>query len=137
MSVLDDIVAGVREDLAAREALLPLADVKAAALDARPALDALAALRAPGVGVIAEVKRRSPSKGDLAAIPDPAALAVQYAAGGARVISVLTERRRFGGTQADLDAVRAVVDVPVLCKDFVVSSYQVHEARAHGPTSSC
>jgi indole-3-glycerol phosphate synthase len=132
MSVLDDIVAGVREDLAAREALLPLAEVKAAALDARPALDALAALRAPGVGVIAEVKRRSPSKGDLAAIPDPAELAVQYAAGGARVISVLTERRRFGGTQADLDAVRAVVDVPVLCKDFVVTSYQVHEARAHG-----
>jgi indole-3-glycerol phosphate synthase len=132
VSVLDDIVAGVREDLAAREALLPLAEVKAAALDARPALDALAALRAPGVGVIAEVKRRSPSKGDLADIPDPAELAVQYAAGGARVISVLTERRRFGGTLADLDAVRAVVDVPVLCKDFVVTTYQVHEARAHG-----
>ena len=121
MNVLDEIVAGVREDLAAREALTPLADVKAAALDARPALDALAALRAPGVGVIAEVKRRSPSKGELADIPDPAELAVQYAAGGARVISVLTERRRFGGSQADLDAVRAVVDVPVLCKDFVVT----------------
>ncbi len=110
----------------------PLAEVKAAALDARPALDALAALRAPGVGVIAEVKRRSPSKGDLAAIPDPAQLARLYATGGARVISVLTEGRRFGGSQADLDAVRAVVDVPVLCKDFVVTSYQVHEARAHG-----
>jgi indole-3-glycerol phosphate synthase len=132
VSVLDDIVAGVREDVAAREGLLPLADVKAAAADARPALDALAALRAPGVGVIAEVKRQSPSKGALAAIPDPAALARQYAAGGARVISVLTERRRFGGSQADLDAVRAAVEVPVLCKDFIVSSYQVHEARAHG-----
>ncbi len=132
VSVLDQIVAGVREDLAAREALLPLAEVKARALDARPALDALAALRAPGVGVIAEVKRRSPSKGELADIPDPAELAREYAAGGARVISVLTERRRFGGSQVDLDAVRAVVDVPILCKDFVVSSYQVHEARAHG-----
>jgi indole-3-glycerol phosphate synthase len=132
MNVLDEIVAGVREDLAVREAQTPLAELKAKALDARPALDALAALRAPGVGVIAEVKRRSPSKGDLAAIPDPAELAAQYAAGGARVISVLTERRRFGGSQADLDAVRAVVDVPILCKDFVVSSYQVHEARAHG-----
>src|SRR5215218_5357849 len=132
MSVLDDIVAGVREDLDAREALLSLDEVRAAALDARPALDALAALRAPGVGVIAEVKRRSPSKGDLAAIPDPAGLAGQYAAGGARVISVLTERRRFGGSHADLAAVRAVVEVPVLCKDFVVSSYQVHEARAYG-----
>jgi indole-3-glycerol phosphate synthase len=132
MNVLDEIVAGVREDLAAREATTPLAELKAAAQDARPALDALAALRAPGVGVIAEVKRRSPSKGELAAIPDPAELAAQYAAGGARVISVLTERRRFGGSHADLDAVRAVVEVPVLCKDFVVSSYQVHEARAHG-----
>jgi indole-3-glycerol phosphate synthase len=132
MTVLDEIVAGVREDLAVREEQRPLAEVKAAALDARPALNALAALRAPGVGVIAEVKRRSPSKGDLATIPDPAELAAQYAAGGARVISVLTERRRFGGSQADLAAVRAVVDVPILCKDFVVSSYQVHEARAHG-----
>jgi len=132
VTVLDEIVAGVREDVAAREALTPLAEVKAAALEVRPALDALAALRAPGVGVIAEVKRQSPSKGALAEIPDPADLARQYAAGGARVISVLTERRRFGGSQADLAAVRAAVEVPVLCKDFVVSSYQVHEARAHG-----
>ena len=132
MSVLDDIVAGVREDVAARQASTPLPEVKAAARDARPALDALAALRAPGVGVIAEVKRRSPSKGALAEITDPAALAAQYAAGGARVISVLTEGRRFGGSHADLAAVRAAVDVPVLNKDFVVSSYQVHEARAHG-----
>src|SRR3954462_13432803 len=110
MNVLDEIVAGVREDLAAREARLPLDEVKAAAADARPPLDALAALRAPGVGVIAEVKRRSPSKGDLAEIPHPAALAAQYAAGGARVISALTERRRFRGSQTDLDSVRAVVD---------------------------
>jgi indole-3-glycerol phosphate synthase len=132
MSVLDDILAGVREDVAARQAATPLAEVQAAAADARPPLDALAALRAPGVGVIAEVKRRSPSKGALAEITDPAALAAQYAAGGARVISVLTEGRRFGGSHADLAAVRAAVDVPVLCKDFVVSSYQVHEARAHG-----
>ena len=131
-TVLDSILVGVREELAAREALTPLEEVKAAAAAARPALDALAALRAPGVGVIAEVKRQSPSKGPLADIPDPAELARQYAAGGARVISVLTERRRFGGSQADLDAVRAAVDVPVLCKDFVVSAYQVHEARAHG-----
>ncbi|WP_409332278.1 indole-3-glycerol phosphate synthase TrpC [Trujillonella humicola] len=132
MNVLDEIVAGVREDVSAREATTPLAEVKAAARDARPALDAQAALRAPGVGVIAEVKRQSPSKGALADIPDPAVLAGQYAAGGARVISVLTERRRFGGSHADLAAVRAAVDVPVLCKDFVVSAYQVHEARAYG-----
>jgi indole-3-glycerol phosphate synthase len=132
MSVLDDILVGVREDVAARQAAVPLPEVQAAAAGARPALDALAALRAPGVGVIAEVKRRSPSKGALAEITDPASLAAEYAAGGARVISVLTEGRRFGGSHADLAAVRAAVDVPVLCKDFVVSSYQVHEARAHG-----
>jgi indole-3-glycerol phosphate synthase len=92
----------------------------------------MAALRAPGIGVIAEVKRRSPSKGDLAAIPDPAGLAVAYAEGGARLISVLTEERRFGGSLADLATVRARVDVPILRKDFVVSPYQVYEARAYG-----
>jgi indole-3-glycerol phosphate synthase len=130
--VLAEIVAGVREDLAAREAVIPLAEVKAAAADARPALDAFGALCAPGVAVIAEVKRSSPSKGDLAPINDPAALAEQYAAGGARVISVLTEQRRFGGTLQDLRDVRARVQIPVLRKDFVVSSYQIHEARAAG-----
>jgi indole-3-glycerol phosphate synthase len=132
VNVLDEIVAGVRADLAVREAATPFDRIKAAAQSARPARDALAALRAPGVGVIAEVKRRSPSKGDLADIADPASLARQYAAGGARVISVLTERQHFHGSHADLAAVRAVVDVPVLCKDFVVTSYQVHEARAYG-----
>jgi indole-3-glycerol phosphate synthase len=131
-SVLDEIVAGVLEDVHAREAALPLDEVKKLAASAPPAKDALAALRAPGVGVIAEVKRRSPSKGALATIDDPAHLASEYAAGGARMISVLTEERRFGGSLADLDAVRAAVQIPVLRKDFVVSPYQVHESRAHG-----
>lgn len=132
MSVLEEILVGVRADLAERQARIPLEQVKEAANAAPPARDALAALRAPGVGVIAEVKRASPSKGTLADIPDPAALAVDYAAGGARCISVLTENRRFGGSLEDLDAVRAAVDVPVLRKDFMVTSYQVLEARAHG-----
>ena len=132
MSVLDDILVGTREDLAAREAALPMAELQAVAGDQPPARDAHAALLQPGVAVIAEVKRNSPSKGALAAISDPAALAEDYEAGGASVISVLTEHRRFGGTLADLDAVRARVDVPLLRKDFVVSSYQVWEARAHG-----
>jgi len=90
------------------------------------------AFRADGVSVIAEVKRRSPSKGALAPIADPAQLAVDYAAGGAAAISVLTEQRRFGGTLDDLRAVRARVDVPVLRKDFITSSYQLWEARAAG-----
>ncbi|WP_026212240.1 indole-3-glycerol phosphate synthase TrpC [Longispora albida] len=130
--MLDEILAGVREDVAARQQQVPLELVKERAAAARPPLDAYAALRAPGVGVIAEVKRSSPSKGALAEIPDPAELAVQYAAGGARVISVLTEGRWFGGSLDDLTAVRAAVKVPILRKDFVVSSYQVHEARAYG-----
>ncbi len=131
-SVLDEIVAGVREDVAAREEVLSLDEIKARLTQVSPALDALAALRAPGVGVIAEVKRRSPSKGTLASIADPAALAAEYEAGGARMISVLTEQRQFGGSLEDLDSVRAAVQVPVLRKDFVLGSYQVHEARAHG-----
>jgi indole-3-glycerol phosphate synthase len=131
-SVLDSIVEGVRIDLAAREAAVDFAEIKRRAAGAIPPRDVMAALRAPGIGVIAEVKRSSPSKGQLAAIPDPADLSATYAAGGARVISVLTEERRFGGSLADLAAVRAAVDVPVLRKDFIVSPYQVHEARAFG-----
>ena len=131
-SVLDEIVAGVREDVAARQAVLPLDGVRAAAAAAPAPHNGLARLREPGVGVIAEVKRSSPSRGALASIDDPAALAARYEAGGARMISVLTEQRRFGGSLADLDAVRATVGIPVLRKDFVVDSYQVHEARAHG-----
>ena len=132
MSVLDEIVRGVRDDLAVREAAVSLGDLKERARRMPPALDVRARLFEPGVHVIAEVKRRSPSKGDLAPIPDPAALAADYEAGGAAVISVLTEQRRFGGSLADLDAVRVAVDVPVLRKDFVVTPYQVIEARAHG-----
>jgi len=132
MSVLEDILAGVRADVAERQERVPIEQVKARARQAPPARDALAALAAPGVGVIAEVKRSSPSRGHLADISDPAALARDYAAGGARCVSVLTEGRRFGGSLADFDAVRSAVDVPLLRKDFVVSSYQVHEARAHG-----
>jgi indole-3-glycerol phosphate synthase len=131
-SVLDEIIEGVRADVAARQELVPLDRIRELAAAAPAALDAYTALRAPGVGVIAEVKRSSPSKGALAEIADPAALATEYAAGGARCVSVLTEGRWFGGSLDDLIAVRAAVKVPVLRKDFVVSSYQVHEARAHG-----
>jgi indole-3-glycerol phosphate synthase len=132
MSVLDDIVAGVREDLAAREARTPVADLRAALADVDPARDPMPRLRAATISVIAEVKRRSPSKGHLADIPNPTTLAREYAAGGAAAISVLTEERRFGGSLEDLRAVRAAVDVPLLRKDFVVTDYQVLEARAAG-----
>jgi indole-3-glycerol phosphate synthase len=131
-TVLDDILVGVRADLAEREAQLPWSDVVAAAESAPPPRDAVAALSRPGTLLIAEVKRRSPSKGELATIADPAALATIYAANGASAISVLTEQRRFSGSLADLDAVRAAVEIPVLRKDFIVTPYQVAEARAHG-----
>lgn len=132
MSVLDDILVGVREDLEVRQLAVSLDDLKLLAQSAPTPRDALAALRSDGVNVIAEVKRASPSMGPLAEITDPAALAAAYEAGGAACISVLTERRRFGGSLADLDAVRAAVDIPVLRKDFIFTSYQLWEARAHG-----
>ena len=134
MSVLDDIIAGVRQDLKEREDRVPLARIKEMETQVSEAKDALSALRNRdgAVKIISEVKRSSPSKGALAAIPDPAALASTYEAGGASVISVLTEQRRFNGSLADLDAVRAAVDIPILRKDFIVTPYQIHEARAHG-----
>lgn len=133
MTVLDDIVAGVREDLALREEATPLATLKERATRRESAVHCVSRLKAAdAVTVIAEVKRSSPSKGALAAISDPAALAAEYEKGGAVAISVLTERRRFNGSLDDLDAVRARVEIPVLRKDFVVSPYQVWEARAHG-----
>ena len=131
-TVLDSIIEGVRADVDAREAIVSMAEVKAAAEAAPPPRDAATALRQSGIGVIAEVKRASPSRGSLANIPDPAELARAYQSGGARVISVLTEERRFHGSLADLDAVRAAVQVPVLRKDFIIRPYQIHEARAHG-----
>src|ERR1700694_297058 len=129
---LASIIEGVRADVAAREAVVSLAEVIAAAKATPPPLNVMSALREPGIGVIAEVKRASPSRGELATISDPAKLARAYEEGGARIVSVLTEQRRFHGSLDDLDAVRAAVSIPVLRKDFIVGPYQIHEARAHG-----
>ena len=130
MSVLDSIIEGVREDLVARRK--PLAQLQEAMDTAAPVRDTLNTLLSNELSVIAEVKRSSPSKGALATIADPASLAEQYESAGASVISVLTERRRFGGSLADLDAVRSRVNIPILRKDFMVDEYQFFEARAHG-----
>ncbi len=132
MTVLDDILVGVREDLSSRQQRVPLETLKSQAEGLPACRDVMAALRSEQVKVIAEVKRASPSAGALAPIDDPAELARVYEAGGAACISVLTEERRFGGSLADLDAVRAAVDIPVLRKDFIVTSYQLWEARVHG-----
>ncbi len=130
MSVLDSIIEGVREDLAARR--LPLSQLHDLLAQAPAVIDAHPRLTAAPMTVIAEVKRSSPSKGELAAISDPRALAAQYEAAGAAVVSVLTERRRFGGSLEDLKAVRSEISIPVLRKDFMVDEYQFLEARAAG-----
>jgi len=130
MSVLDSIIEGVREDLAARR--LPLGQLQES-LETAPAVrDCLPQLLTEEISLIAEVKRSSPSKGALASITDPAGLAAQYEDAGAAVVSVLTEQRRFGGSLADLDAVRKSINLPILRKDFMVDEYQFYEARAHG-----
>ena len=129
-SVLDSIIAGVLEDVKARE--ISVAQIKEQ-IDAAPIVrDAYATLCAPGIQIIAEVKRSSPSKGVLASIIDPSGLARKYEEAGAAVISVLTEGRRFGGSTADLVAVRNAVRLPVLRKDFTVTEFQVYETRALG-----
>lgn len=135
-TVLDSIIEGVIEDMGARKATTSPSRMQQLAAEVSPARDAHAALvggrdNPAGVGIIAEVKRASPSVGPLSNIESPAELAAQYAAGGAAAISVLTEQRRFNGSLADFDAVRARVDVPLLRKDFTVDEYQIYEARAH------
>ena len=130
MSVLDSIIEGVREDLGARR--VPMGQLHEALENAPAVRDCLPLLISSEMSVIAEVKRSSPSKGALATITDPAGLAVQYEEAGAQVVSVLTEQRRFGGSLADLDAVRKAIELPILRKDFMVDEYQFYEARAHG-----
>jgi indole-3-glycerol phosphate synthase len=132
MTVLDDILVGVRADLAERKLHVPLDALREQVASAPPALDPMPAFRSAGVSVIAEVKRSSPSRGALAPITDAAALARAYESGGASAISVLTEQRRFGGSLGDLVRVREAVGVPLLRKDFLVTPYQLWEARAGG-----
>ena len=122
VSVLDSIIEGVREDLAERR--LPLAKLHELLEQApKPILPNFPAHQ---MSVIAEVKRKSPSKGALAEIPEPAKLAMQYQEAGAAAVSVLTERRRFNGSLADFDEVRREINLPMLRKDFMVDEYQFY-----------
>ena len=118
-TVLESIIEGVREDLAKRQ--LPINQLNEQISQAAPALDVYGAIATPSMSIIAEVKRSSPSKGDLAAINDPAGLAREYQSAGASVVSVLTEERRFKGSIADFQAVRSTVSLPLLRKDFIVT----------------
>lgn len=127
---LDRIVAAHREAYAADDR--DEGDLVEAAERSQPARGFRAALEAPGLGLVAEVKRRSPSKGELAPGLDPAALAADYVAGGAACLSVLTDEAFFGGSRADLAAARGAVPVPVLRKDFTVGPRDVCDARLMG-----
>ncbi len=129
--VLDRIVATKRSELAE---LRPRAgELRARAADAPLPRPFAAALADPSeVSLVAEVKRRSPGAGPIDMALDPPTLAARYEAGGARAISVLTDAPWFGGSLADLEAVRARVQLPVLRKDFTLDALQLHEARAHG-----
>ncbi len=128
--MLDRILAETREDLALRRARTPVEQLHAA-----PGAGGgrfRAALAAPGIGVIAEFKRRSPSAGSLHDAPDLKEILTAYEHGGAAAASILTEQRNFGGSLEDLRLARDVSDLPLLRKDFVVDRYQLHEAIAAG-----
>jgi indole-3-glycerol phosphate synthase len=131
-SFLDRAVQDARRHSEARQREIPLAELRETALATPRPRGFASALQQPGIAVVAEVKRRSPSRGPIREDLDAAALARAYADGGAACVSVLTEPEHFSGSPDDLRAVRAAVDVPVLRKDFVTTPYQVWEARAWG-----
>jgi len=132
-TILDRIVADKREDLARRRREQPLAALREFVRRMPPARSLAAAVRAHPPGLIAEIKRASPSRGVLRADLDAVALARAYAEAGAAAVSVLTEERYFQGSLADLQAVRLALDgPPLLRKDFIFDMYQVFEARAYG-----
>ena len=129
-SALSQIIEGVLADVNNR--LVPISILEKQ-LDQAPVLrDAYSTLSKRGLSLIAEVKRSSPSKGALATISNPVELANSYQAGGAEIISILTEERRFKGSISDLVSVRSAVSIPVLRKDFIVTEFQVYESRIIG-----
>ena len=131
--MLLELYAGAIRDAAAREELIPLPQIEKLALLAPAVIAPEQHLLSPSnIRVISEIKRASPSRGSIASIEDPAALAKSYEAAGAGAVSVLTEGRSFLGSLEDLDEVRKAVNIPVLRKDFIANEYQVLEARAHG-----
>ncbi len=131
MNILDEIMAHKRLEVQQRVTQVPLEQLQTAVRQI-PVVDFAAALRGPGLQVIAEVKRSSPSAGQINVSADPVELARSYAANGAAAISVLTDKKYFGGSLADLIAVKAAVNIPVLRKDFIVTEYQVYESYRAG-----
>jgi len=131
-TTLDEITRRKRDEIACDKAAVSLETVQAEMASAPPPRDFAAALRVPGIRLIAEVKRASPSKGLLRSDLDPVMLAREYEAGGAAAVSVLTDEHYFQGSLDDLRAVRQNINLPVLRKDFILDPYQVYQARAAG-----
>ena len=132
-ALLEGLYEGSVADAKEREAIVSIRALEQSIETVPPALDALAFFQPrDSVHVLAEIKRASPSRGDLAPIVDPVELAVTYGAAGASGISVLTEERKFKGSIQDLAAVRSKVAIPILRKDFIANEYQLLEARANG-----
>ena len=129
-NILTSIIEGVIEDVEKRK--VPISQLNEQLENAPKLRNAYETLNKDGMRLIAEIKRSSPSKGDLSAIENPVSLASDYQSGGADLISVLTESRRFKGNISDLIAVRSAVDLPVLRKDFIVTEFQVYESRLLG-----
>jgi indole-3-glycerol phosphate synthase len=131
--MMDQLIAGAREGVEARRRDLPQADLEARLSvrgEDRPFNEALVR---PGLSLIAEFKRRSPSAGQIASeTVDLAAQVVAYERGGAAALSVLTDEPHFGGSLADLRAARAACEMPIIRKDFIVDPYQLYEAAVHG-----
>jgi len=135
MNVLSEIVAKKRERVEEAKCLVPFERMRLEAVETRNSSKAhafSAALQNDGVNIIAEFKRRSPSKGVIRADADLASIVRSYEAGGAVAVSVLTEHDYFDGSLADLRAVKTLIDLPVLRKDFVFDPYQLYESAAAG-----
>jgi indole-3-glycerol phosphate synthase len=132
MSFLDKILESKNDEVARAKAAVPQAALEKQAAARRDYRGFAASLDAPGVRIIAEIKRASPSLGNIRPDLDPAATAQAYASGGAAALSVLTEPAYFKGSAADLQAARHAVSLPVLRKDFIIDPYQVYETAAMG-----
>ncbi len=130
--ILDEIVQHKRTEVAARKTKRPLRDIEEGLAHAPKVKPFRAALRAEGISIIAEIKRRSPSRGAILPDVDAVELAALYEQAGARAISVLTDKQYFGGSLDDLNKVAHHTKLPCLCKEFIIDPYQIYEARLAG-----
>ncbi|NLN94229.1 MAG: indole-3-glycerol phosphate synthase TrpC [Candidatus Hydrogenedens sp.] len=130
--ILDEIVVHKKEEVLQRKTAVSLRELEEKLSAMPPPHDFRAALRQPGISVIAEIKRRSPSRGDILPGVDAVEVAAVYEQAGARALSILVDHKYFGGTLNDLSKVGNHTRLPCLCKEFVIDPYQIYEARAAG-----